>query len=54
MNKAIFQLSGHKGSITQVEKNRDDTELYSLCVDKSVKVWDLRVNRCRQTLDLRR
>jgi hypothetical protein len=46
--RPIFQLSGHKGSICDVLVDPDDSQLFSLCVDKTVKVWDLRTNRCLQ------
>ncbi|XRB12060.1 EF-hand domain-containing protein [Pseudoscourfieldia marina] len=43
-------LTGHTASVLDICLNERETLLFSLCADKSIKVWDIRMNRCIQTI----
>lgn len=43
-------LLGHQGSTTGVAVEADGNTMYTCSTDKSLKVWDLRKNRCMDTL----
>ena len=45
----VGQLQGHSASVTQVWTDDNLNQLVSLSSDKTMKVWDLRNNRCVQT-----
>jgi len=43
-------LQGHTGAVTGVAAEEDGSQLYSVSLDKSLKIWDLRTKRCVDTL----
>ena len=48
----IGQLEGmHNASITKVVISEEKNQLFSLSTDSVIKVWDIRNNRCIQTID---
>eukprot|EP00899_Mesostigma_viride_P003218 jgi/Mesvir1/12898/Mv05924-RA.1 len=47
--RSMGMLQGHTASVLDVVMN-DDYEVVSLAADKVVKIWDIRSNKCLQTL----
>lgn len=47
---SIGVLTGHTASVQKVIVNDDDNQLISLSTDKVIKIWDLRSNKCMQTI----
>lgn len=43
-------LTGHTASVQTVIVVEDDNQLISLSTDKVIKIWDLRTNKCMQTI----
>lgn len=48
--RALGSLQGHTAPVQKVVVNEDDNQLISLSVDKVIKVWDVRTNKCFQTI----
>jgi WD40 repeat protein len=47
----IGSLVGHTASVSAVEVDANLHQVISLSTDKTIKVWDLRTNRCMQTME---
>lgn len=47
---SIGMLTGHTASVQKVIVVEDDNQLISLSTDKTIKIWDLRTNKCMQTI----
>ncbi|QDZ24146.1 WD40 repeat domain-containing protein [Chloropicon primus] len=48
--RSIGMLTGHTASVQKVIVVEDDNQLISLSTDKCIKIWDLRTNKCMQTI----
>ena len=48
--RSIGMLTGHTASVQKVIVVEDDNQLISLSTDKVIKIWDLRTNKCMQTI----
>eukprot|EP00798_Chlamydomonas_sp_ICE-L_P024012 gene24012-9585_t len=48
--RRIGELTGHTASITHISIDDKLNHVFSLSVDKVIKVWDLRNHRCLQTI----
>ena len=48
--KSVGTLAGHSASVCDVIVNEADNQLISLSMDKVVKIWDIRSNKCMQTI----
>lgn len=48
--RSIGTLQGHASSVTCVKVVDSLNRLFSLSADKVIKVWDIRTNRCFQTI----
>ena len=48
--KPLAVLQGHTASVLHVAINDDGFQLFSCSVDKCIKVWDLRSQKCMQTI----
>ena len=47
---SIGMLTGHTASVQKIIVNEADNQLISLATDKVIKIWDLRTNKCMQTI----
>mmetsp|Transcript_32374 Transcript_32374/g.69339 ORF Transcript_32374/g.69339 Transcript_32374/m.69339 type:complete len:474 (-) Transcript_32374:64-1485(-) len=43
-------LHGHAASVTGIAAENDGSKLYTASMDKSLRIWDLRMQRCLDTL----
>ena len=48
--KSVGSLTGHTASVIDVIVNERDNQMLSLSMDKCVKIWDIRSNKCLQTI----
>ncbi|KAJ9529394.1 hypothetical protein QJQ45_013762 [Haematococcus lacustris] len=48
--RRIGELTGHTASVTHISLDERLNHVFTLSVDKVIKVWDLRNHRCLQTL----
>ncbi|KAF5835754.1 WD40-repeat-containing domain protein [Dunaliella salina] len=48
--RRIGELSGHTASVTHVALDSHLNHVFTLSLDKVIKVWDLRTHRCLQTI----
>ena len=48
--RSLGSLQGHNASVQRVIVNEDDNQLISLSTDKVLKIWDIRTNKCIQTI----
>eukprot|EP00240_Pyramimonas_obovata_P003420 CAMPEP_0118944592 /NCGR_PEP_ID=MMETSP1169-20130426/40603_1 /TAXON_ID=36882 /ORGANISM="Pyramimonas obovata, Strain CCMP722" /LENGTH=922 /DNA_ID=CAMNT_0006890103 /DNA_START=126 /DNA_END=2891 /DNA_ORIENTATION=- len=48
--RSVGALYGHTASVQEVLVAENENQLISLATDKAIKIWDLRSNRCLQTL----
>ncbi|KAA6426925.1 MAG: hypothetical protein FRX49_03249 [Trebouxia sp. A1-2] len=47
---SMATLTGHAAAVTHITINERSSQIISLSADKVIKVWDIRNNRCLQTL----
>ena len=48
--RSIGTLQGHTASVQDVIVNEQDSQLISVSIDKVIKIWDIRSNKCMQTI----
>ncbi|EFJ22347.1 hypothetical protein SELMODRAFT_416582 [Selaginella moellendorffii] len=48
--KIMGQLIGHQSPVVDVVVNEDDNQIVSVATDSIIKIWDMRSNRCMQTV----
>lgn len=48
--RKMGELRGHTSSVTHIALDDNINQLFSLSVDKVIKVWDLRNHKCLQTI----
>ena len=48
--KRVGLLAGHSAPVCDVIVNEADSQLISLSTDKVIKIWDIRSNKCMQTI----
>lgn len=48
--RKIGDLRGHTSSVSQLALDEHLNHVFTLSIDKSIKVWDLRNHKCLQTI----
>lgn len=48
--RKLGELRGHTSSVCSIALDDNLNHVFTLSIDKSIKVWDLRNHRCLQTL----
>jgi WD40 repeat protein len=48
--RKIGDLRGHTSSVCSIALDDSLNHVFTLSIDKSIKVWDLRNHRCLQTI----
>jgi WD40 repeat protein len=49
--RKMGDLRGHTSSVCSVALDDSLNHVFTLSIDKSIKVWDLRNHRCLQTIN---
>jgi WD40 repeat protein len=50
LEKSLVTLRGHNAPILKVAFNDKESQLITIASDRTMKIWDIRTNKCMQTI----